>query len=1793
MAMSSAEERLKKLEKLYLGGVANSKGSSLSVETLLDVFLVLYDECSSYTLRREKNISEFVDFARPIATNVKSLRLQRDDFETLKVIGRGAFGEVAVVKEKTTGNVYAMKILNKWEMLKRAETACFKEERDVLVFGDRRWITNLHYAFQDDTFLYLVMDYYCGGDLLTLLSKFEDRLPEDMAKFYIAEMVLAINSLHRLDYVHRDIKPDNVLLDRSGHIVLADFGSCLKLMPDGTVQSSVAVGTPDYISPEILRAMEDGHGKYGPECDWWSLGVCMYEMLYGETPFYAESLVETYGKIMNHQTRFEFPTDVDDISPEAKDLVRRLICSAEKRFGKNGLDDFKNHPWFVGIDWDNIRDMNAPYKPEVTSATDTSNFDVDDSEVKHTDTVPPSTHSAFKGHHLPFIGFTFTKDCKLSDAECLQECMDFDSDKIEHLSLEVLERKVKSLEKENKDIAKKLLDSQEAFHQLQQSTHNGIDPSAAAAAAASDESEIRQLKDEVAVLHRVVAESQSEMSTLELELKKVSDQRLELERKLRIGEDDKASFEKELSDWREKYKNQARELKETLNKLKVTTEQYNEANDGKLKVQSKVKELTRESRNKDEELEEYRHKLDTLKMEKRKADKAVNELQNQLDETKSNVGKEIRVRERAEQYAKDLESEMERIKRKHMGRSEASANAELTEEISRLKKELEKKDAEADETIDKLTSKHSQEVGELKYKVQEVENKRVETLAELERMRAQLSSQTAVNDLKDQMSHMETQMSYMTRRTRELQEDNERLQEENQSQMNRIESLLNERTQMEDEIRDIYDKRESVAQWEAQISEIIKWVSDEKDARGYLQALASKMTDELENLKIMNVSGDDGNRPRWRNRRSQRLDKMELLNLQSSLQSEILAKQQVSNELSKVKQECVALESKLQDKDAQIMKLKSDMEEMKERYSKMQGQSRTEEWDNQCGENASILKYLNDRYSLLPDQLSMDSERDEESEDTVSQTDSLRHSTTDLCPTETRDAQQANETMMDRVLGPGNASPSPPRQVVPHSDHPSRMPQQSHHFIVKSFLSPYKCNLCSSLLVGLKRQGITCENCGYVCHISCKEKVPQQCPVPPDLTKRPPIGTELNKGVGTMYEGPVRVPRNGGIKKGWVREYLVICDYKLFFYEIPTDKTCPSQVVQQVIDMRDEDFSAAAVSPSDVIHANKKDIPCIFRVTSSELNPPGTKHVILLLAENEKEKEKWLRVLNELHKFLRSKSPPSNSVYSAQEVCDNSLPLVKSTHSAVILDSTRIVLGTEEGLHVVDLNKDQFIRVGDRAERKQVYMLDLVLEQQLLVYIFSKQRHIKLLHVSALDGSDSEPVKINESKGCSTFCVGSLQQQGGSSTASVVTAVGGGNGGLIHCLCVAIKRTVQVYELVKTRQRYRKMKDIQVPGMVQCMEMMNEQLCVGYPSCFAIYSMQGDAAPMTLVNTEDRTLKFLTQKPVDALLAIELSAEEFLLLFNEMGIFVNRAGERSRAQEILWPSQPIALSYSCPYLVCYAENSTFVFNVVTAEWLQTMCLKRTKPLCKDGSLCLLSSFDTQHIIYLKNLRSDEDQLAVAEIFRSKSSRNKRRFSFKTREDERSSTKPDRRSREISGPLSFSHVAHVGPDQIMPTVPAGGPGDRRSRIISPPSNFSHIAHMGPDQGMQVLIDLPKQQQKTDVDQMQKVKSMFQPQLRSIHEQQMRGARPSSSHFNGPSPPGEGIGLESPEEPTFEKDMTAQIFEDSPESPKWRSRSVGSTTTTTTASRAPPPASTPHHPASRSGPSVRNPPTSTDC
>ncbi|XP_052385602.1 myotonin-protein kinase-like isoform X2 [Oncorhynchus nerka] len=379
----------------------------VGLQTLLDLLVGVYQEFHSLPLAREKYVSSFLQWAEPLVRQVKKTRIKRDDFHILKVIGRGTFSEVAVARMRSTQQVYALKIMNKWDMLKRGETACYQEEREVLLKGDRRWITELHYAFQDDNYLYLVMDYYVGGDLLTLLSKFGDRIPEDMAQFYLAEMVMAIDSIHRMGYVHRDIKPDNIMLTAEGHVRLGDFGSCLRVQEDGMVYSSLAVGTPDYLSPEILRAVEGG-GGYGPECDWWALGVCAYEMLQGTTPFYADSISETYAKIMNFQEHFEFPPSGPEVSDEARSLIMGLICEREDRMGARGSGDFRAHPFFCGLDWGSLHELPAPFQPEVSNATDTSNFDVLDDCLSEMETLSDVMDKAPIGVHLAFVGYSYT-----------------------------------------------------------------------------------------------------------------------------------------------------------------------------------------------------------------------------------------------------------------------------------------------------------------------------------------------------------------------------------------------------------------------------------------------------------------------------------------------------------------------------------------------------------------------------------------------------------------------------------------------------------------------------------------------------------------------------------------------------------------------------------------------------------------------------------------------------------------------------------------------------------------------------------------------------------------------------------------------------------------------------------------------------------------------------------------------------------------------------------------------------------------------------------------------------------------------------------------------------------------------------------------------------------------------------------------------------------------------------------------------------------------------------------------
>ncbi|KPP79787.1 serine/threonine-protein kinase LATS1-like [Scleropages formosus] len=347
---------------------------------------------------------------------LKRAKMDKSMFVKIKTLGIGAFGEVCLARKVDTGALYAMKTLRKKDVLLRNQVAHVKAERDILAEADNEWVVRLYYSFQDKDNLYFVMDYIPGGDMMSLLIRM-GIFHEELAQFYIAELTCAVESVHKMGFIHRDIKPDNILIDRDGHIKLTDFGLCTGFRwthdskyyqsGDHVRQDSMdfskeweesncrcgdrlkplerraarqhqrclahsLVGTPNYIAPEVL--LRTGYTQL---CDWWSVGVILYEMLVGQPPFLATTPLETQLKVISWQTTLHIPPQAK-LSPEASDLIVKLCRGPEDRLGKNGAEEIKVHPFFRTIDFStDLRQQQrpAPYIPKIAHCTDTSNFD--------------------------------------------------------------------------------------------------------------------------------------------------------------------------------------------------------------------------------------------------------------------------------------------------------------------------------------------------------------------------------------------------------------------------------------------------------------------------------------------------------------------------------------------------------------------------------------------------------------------------------------------------------------------------------------------------------------------------------------------------------------------------------------------------------------------------------------------------------------------------------------------------------------------------------------------------------------------------------------------------------------------------------------------------------------------------------------------------------------------------------------------------------------------------------------------------------------------------------------------------------------------------------------------------------------------------------------------------------------------------------------------------------------------------------------------------------------------------
>jgi len=326
-------------------------------------------------------------------------RVSVEDFEVLKLISSGAHGRVFLAKKRATGDIYAIKAIKKRDLVFRNTISRLKEERDALVLAANPFVIKLFYAFSSARHVYFVTEYANGGDLYSLLKQLGS-LEESMARKYASEVVLALEYVHSVGVTHRDLKPDNLLISSDGHLKLADFGLSFvgasrddNIIPkasneksphhrSGSISSDalssekkMAVGTPDYLAPEVLLCETD---EISQSVDWWSLGIIVFEMLSGVPPFHAPTPADIFDNILAgydaHNVVVTYP---EDISDEAKDIMKSLLHSEpDVRLGSlllDGADSVKTHPWFTDIDWDNGH-SEANFVPNVSNFRDTSYF---------------------------------------------------------------------------------------------------------------------------------------------------------------------------------------------------------------------------------------------------------------------------------------------------------------------------------------------------------------------------------------------------------------------------------------------------------------------------------------------------------------------------------------------------------------------------------------------------------------------------------------------------------------------------------------------------------------------------------------------------------------------------------------------------------------------------------------------------------------------------------------------------------------------------------------------------------------------------------------------------------------------------------------------------------------------------------------------------------------------------------------------------------------------------------------------------------------------------------------------------------------------------------------------------------------------------------------------------------------------------------------------------------------------------------------------------------------------------
>jgi serine/threonine protein kinase len=687
--------------------------------------------------------------------------MKPDDFDVIKLIGRGAFGEVQLVRHLSSKKVFAMKKLSKVRMIKRPDSAFFWEERFIMAHANSEWIVKLHYAFQDTKFLYMIMDYMPGGDIVGLMALYE--IPEKWAIFYTMEVVLALDTIHKMGFVHRDVKPDNMLLDKHGHLKLTDFGTCMAMDDDGLVRSNSAVGTPDYISPEVLKG--DG-GIYGRECDWWSVGIFLYEMLVGDTPFYADSLVGTYGKIFDFKNSLKFPLEVE-LSQNAKSLIKAFLTDQHSRLGRSGIEDIKRHPFFVNDQWgwDNLRECVPPVVPELSGDDDTRNFEdiEEESSDPKEETFAPS--ATFSGNHLPFIGFTYSSDYNLlSGSE--KDLVDSNGTSTTPVTSGPRHRHSSGVE----------IMKLEAMLQREKSTVDML------------EKQEKNLRQQLDVITQRESEVRSMANNYEKEIAMIKHNLREVQRKADNESDLRKKTEFSLNETRKRFEEEQSKRKRELNnsqqhndKINMLEKQLNDIQE-KLKLENEnyqkskksVAELKLIKSDLESKNEELHSIINGIQTQRDILQQEVAELETKLTHEKSARLQSTEIQKELESKIISLQSDLERSSLREI--KSVQDNRSLNEKIS----DLEKENASVELELKALQNRYQQEIDNR----QEIEKSQMvsrdETnVLEVKALQAKLNEEKLARQKAEQASQeKERQISMLSVDYRQIQQRLQKLEGE-------------------------------------------------------------------------------------------------------------------------------------------------------------------------------------------------------------------------------------------------------------------------------------------------------------------------------------------------------------------------------------------------------------------------------------------------------------------------------------------------------------------------------------------------------------------------------------------------------------------------------------------------------------------------------------------------------------------------------------------------------------------------------------------------------------------------------------------------------------------------------------------------------------------------------------------------------------------------------------------------------------------------------------------------------